>query len=44
MILLEIMARGIWFDSDKMHTISKGVGIHWEDLCEDISVAALLKG
>lgn len=24
--------------------IGKGVGIHWEDLDEDISVAALLKG
>lgn len=24
--------------------IGKGVGIHWDDLDEDISVAALLKG
>ena len=28
----------------KWRLIGKGVGIHWEDLDEDISVAALLKG
>ncbi|MDI6760153.1 MAG: DUF2442 domain-containing protein [Candidatus Brocadiaceae bacterium] len=28
----------------KWRLIGKGIGIHWEDLDEDISVAALLKG
>jgi hypothetical protein len=28
----------------KWRLIGKGVGIHWETLDEDISVAALLKG
>lgn len=28
----------------KWRLIGKGVGIHWEDLDEDVSIAALLKG
>ena len=28
----------------KWRFIGKGIGIHWEDLDEDISVAALLQG
>lgn len=28
----------------KWRLIGKGVGIHWEDIDEDISVASLLKG
>jgi hypothetical protein len=28
----------------KLRLIGKGVGIHWEDIDEDISVAALLVG
>jgi hypothetical protein len=28
----------------KWRLIGKGVGIHWEDIDEDISIAALLRG